>query len=273
MLFRALILAVGMVGLACWAGCDGCNDDGFDGGVPDAPAAPGTFSLTWKVQDPLVGATCDKLDANPTVFVKVSRGSTGGVESFSCKNLQATSAQRYAPGLYNFTFELHVLRDGQIVTLSTGESKAGVMIPSAGNVELGEVTFPVNASGKLELMLHAGGAGNCASGAGITGFAISLEHDGEAGDTGCAPVAFTLSGGGTYNANNCTAPAVGRCIEAGETLTVASLPSGPYQIHIIGKKNITDCWSNNDTFRVPPQGETLRQTLNLALASETPACQ
>jgi hypothetical protein len=275
MLFRALILVVGLAGLACWAGCDGCNDDGFDAGVPDGPAAPGAFSLSWTIQDQASGqpVTCDKLDSNATVFVEARRQGTGGTESFTCKNAQAMSARRFTPGLYNFTYELHGLRDGQSLTLATAAPQSSVMIPSGADISLDPIRFQVDATGKLELMLHAGGAGNCASGAGITGIAISLEHAGEPGDTGCAPVVFTLSGGGTYNANNCTAPAVGRCIQAGETITVASLPSGPYQIHITGKDNIDDCWSNNDTFRVPPQGETLRQTLNLAFASETPACQ
>jgi hypothetical protein len=86
-------------------------------------------------------------------------------------------------------------------------------------------------------------------------------------------VVFALSGGGTYNANDCSAPAVTRCIAASETLTVASLPSGPYQIHVRGKKGPLDCWINDDALRVPPQGQVLSQTLNLALQSELVGCQ
>lgn len=277
MLFRMLTLAAGLSGLAGWAGCDGCNEGGFDAAVPDTPVAGGTFSLAWTVLDQATGkpVTCDKLDPNATVFIKASRTGTGGLESFACKNMQGTSIAKFVPGVYNFTYELHVTINGQLQTIATAPGQSGVTIESGRDTALAPITFEVNAIGGLALMLRAGAGGNCAPGgtAGITGFTISLEHAGGPGDTGCAPVVFTLSGGGTYNANNCSAPAVGRCIEATETLTVASLPSGPYQIHVIGKKSTADCWSNNDALRVPPQGNTLAQTLNLALASENPSCQ
>jgi hypothetical protein len=274
-MFRVLTLAAGLTGLAGWAGCEGCDSGGFDAGVPDTPLAGGTFSLAWTVIDQTSGkpVSCDKLDPNATVFVKASREGTGGFESFACKNLQATSLARFAPGLYNFTYELHIPVGSQIATIAMAPGQSGVMISSGQDVALAPIAFPVDATGRLELMLHAGAAGNCAGGAGITAFTISLEHDGGPGDMGCAPVVFALSGGGTYSANNCSAPAVTRCIESSETLTVASLPSGPYQIHVTGKKNTADCWSNNDTFRVSPQGMTSSRVLNLAFASEAPSCQ
>jgi hypothetical protein len=85
-------------------------------------------------------------------------------------------------------------------------------------------------------------------------------------------VVFVLSGGGSYSASDCSTPAVTRCIAADETLTVASLPSGSYQIHVRGKNGTVDCWVNDDVLRVPPQSELLSLTLNLALQSETPSC-
>ncbi|HMG21472.1 MAG TPA: hypothetical protein VK607_09160 [Kofleriaceae bacterium] len=272
---RAVILAAGLLGLAGGAGCDGCNDGGFDAAVPDSRPPGGTFSLSWTLSDQGSGqpVTCDKLDPNATVFVKVSREGTGGLESFSCRGMQATSAARFAPGLYNFTFELHIpAPSGQPLTIATASAQNAVAIPSAQDVALAPVAFQVNATGMLQIQLAAGAGANCAGGAGITGFQISLEHAGGPDDAGCAPVVLALSGGGTYNANNCSAPVVGRCIESSETLTVASLPSGPYQIHVTGKKANMNCWSNNDTLRVPPQGMVFSQTLNLALASQTPGC-
>jgi len=273
MRLRALTLTAGLLGLAGGAGCGSCNDGGFDAAVPDGRPAGGTFSLGWTLSDQSSGqpVTCDKLDPNATVFVTASREGTGGLESFSCKNMQATSAGRFAPGLYNFTFELHIpAPDGQVQTIATAPAQSAVAIPSGRDVALAPVAFQVNATGALQIRLLAGAGANCP---GISGFAISLEHAGGPGDTGCAPVVFTLSGGGTYNANNCSAPAVGRCIESSETLSVASLPSGPYQIHVTGKKVTADCWSNNDMLRVPPQGAVFNQSLNLALASENPGCQ
>jgi hypothetical protein len=273
-MLRVLTLA-GLVGLVGWAGCDSCNGGGFDAGVPDNALAGGTFSLAWTLLDQSTNrpVTCDKLDPNATVFIQASRPGTGGLESFACKSMQATSITHFDPGLYSFSYELHVAASGQTLTIATAPGQNGVAINSAQNVVLDPITFEVNATGRLELMLHTGPTGNCTGGAGITGFSISLEHAGGPGDSGCAPVVFNLSGGGTYNANDCASPAVTRCINAGETLSVASLPSGPYQIHIRGKKGPVDCWSNDDALRVPPQGQTLAQTLNLALASETPGCQ
>jgi hypothetical protein len=204
--------------------------------------------------------------------VQASHEGIGGVESFSCKPLQGTSITVFTPGTYTFSYELHMPINGQAVTIATATVQSGVTIGPGQDVTLTPITFHVSATGRLELMLRAGPTGNCTGGAAITGFSISLEHDGEPPDTGCAPVVFTLSGGGTYNANDCSSPAVTRCIAADETLTVASLPSGPYQIHVRGKKGTLDCWSNNDTLRVPPQGRALAEALNLALASQTTGC-
>src|SRR2546430_1350688 len=105
MLFRVLILAVGLLGLASWAGCDGCSGGGFDAGVTDSSNAGGTFSLAWTLLDQSTNrpVTCDKLDPNATVFVQASRPGTGGLESFACKSMQATSITTFEPGVYNFS--------------------------------------------------------------------------------------------------------------------------------------------------------------------------
>jgi hypothetical protein len=174
-----------------------------------------------------------------------------------------------SPGTYGFSYELHVA--GRTIATATGPSD--VMISAGREIQLPAIAFQVNASGRLEVMLRAGAAGNCAGGAVITGFALSLQHAGGPGDTGCAPVVFTLSGGGSYTAGDCSSPQVTRCIADDETLTVTSLTSGPYEIHVRGKKGPLDCWVNDDVLRVPPQGQLLSQVLNLALQSETPGCQ
>lgn len=271
MLFRVLTLAAGLIGLATWGGCDGCSGGGFDAGGPDLGSAVGRFSLSWSVIDQTSSqpVSCDQLDPNATVFVQARRDGTGAVESFACRNLQGTSMTPVAPGTYSFSYELHVAG----TTIATASGPTGLVIGPGQEVQLAPITFHVDAIGRLELMLRAGASGNCTGGAGITGFALSLQHAGGAGDTGCAPVVFVLSGGGSYSASDCSAPAVTRCITADETLTVASLPSGTYQIHVRGKKGTLDCWINDDVLRVPPQSQLLSQTLNLALQSETPGCQ
>lgn len=268
---RVLTLAAGLIALATWSGCEGCSGVGFDAGGPDLGAAEGRFSLRWSVIDratrqPL---NCDQLDLNATVFVQVVRDGAGATESFACRNLQGTSMTPLFPGTYSFRYELHV--GG--ATIATASGPSGVVIGSGQQVELAPITFQVDASGRLELKLRASAAGNCAGGAAITGFALSLQHAGAPGDTGCAPVVFVLSGGGTYRATDCSAPAVTRCIAADETLTVASLPAGSYQIHVRGKKGTLDCWVNDDVLRLPPHSALLSQTLNLALQSALPGCQ
>lgn len=257
------------------AGCSSCgNGGGFDAGPPDNPVAGGTFSLGWSLVDDATSrpVSCDRIDPNATVFVQLSKEGTGGVESFACKPLQGTSLTAFTPGSYTATYELHVPVNGQTMTIATAGPQS-VVISSGQDVALPAITFHVNATGRLELMLRAGASGNCAGGAAITGFSITLEHNGDPPDTGCAPVVFALSGGGTYSASDCSSPAVTRCIAATETLTVASLPSGPYRIHVRGKKGTLDCWSNDDALRVPPQGSALAETLNLAFATGTPGCQ
>lgn len=99
-------------------------------------------------------------------------------------------------------------------------------------------------------------------GAGVTSMTITLVHTGG----GCAPVTFLRSGGPTMSSYvvNCSSPMIATCIEDTETLTVPSMPSGPYTIHIRGKIGAVDCWQNDDALQVPPQGQSLIETLNLA---------
>lgn len=271
MLCRVLTRAVGLIGLATWSGCEGCSGGGFDAGGPDLATAVGRFSLSWSVIDPRTSqpVDCDQLDPNASVFVQAERDGTGAVESFACRNLQGTSMTPLFPGTYSFHYELHA--GGATIAAASGPSR--VVIGPGQEVSLAPIAFQVDASGRMELQLRAGAAGNCVGGAALTGFSLSLQHAGPPDDTGCAPAVFVLSGGGTYSATDCSAPAVSRCIAADETLTVASLPAGTYQIHVRGKKGAIDCWSNDDVLHVPPQSALLSQTLNLALQSENPNCQ
>jgi hypothetical protein len=100
------------------------------------------------------------------------------------------------------------------------------------------------------------------------GATITLEHS---SDQTCAPLTFSLSGGGTYTVD-CANPVVAACIDSTETLTVASVPSDNYTIHVKGYVGSTLCWTNNDSLQVPSQAATLTKTLNLAYATSTPGC-
>ena len=275
MSLRVLTRAAGRsalaVALATGSGCEGCNGGSFGDGGPDLGPAVGRFALSWSVIDESssLPVNCDQLDPNATVFVEAIRDGTGAVESFACRNLQGTSMTPLFAGTYSFSYALHV--GG--ATIATASGPSGIAIGPGQQIQLAPIRFEVDATGRLELRLRAGASGNCADGAAITGFALSLQHADGPDDTGCAPVVFALSGGGMYNASDCSAPAITRCIAEDETLSVASLPAGTYQIHVRGRKGPLDCWVNDDVLRVPPQGALLSETLNLALQSETPGCQ
>jgi len=271
MQFRVFILAAWLVGLACGGACGGCGSGGFpvDASLPDA-GVPGTVTATWSLTD-LAGAPiqCNQVGAN-TVSLELhsASGAFGVPASFTCANSPSTS-QPLDPGTYNVSFELR----GLSVTLATAPDQNAVTVLPGQDTRLSPVTFVVDAKGSLVLSLAAPPAiKNCAGGAGMTGTTITLVHTGG----GCAPVTFQRARGatsiGTYLVN-CSSPQVAMpCIESDETLTVASLPSGPYMIHVRGKLNAADCWKNDDALQVPPLNQTLSETLNLAYQAGTLGC-
>lgn len=272
MQFRVFILA-GLIGLAGSAGCGGCAPGGFPPEVqgPDA-AVMGTVSLAWSLRDlSNQPVECAAVGANTVVLQLRNRAKLSGVaESLSCQNSPSTS-QLLEPGLYDISFELH----GQSGTLATAPDQGPVTVGAGQDTPLVPVTFTVDARGGLALGLAAPpSTTNCntgGTGAGITGVTITLSHIG--GD--CAPVTFVRSRGTTMLGSyvvNCSSPLSTTCIENDETLTVQSLASGPYTIHIRGKVNTADCWRNDDTLQVPPLGKVLTQTLNLAYQSSVPGC-
>jgi hypothetical protein len=272
MTFRVIIrAALGLTGLIVV----GCGDDG---GFPrDAPAqdptARGTVSLAWSLQD-LDGqpVPCDQVGASTVSLQLRARGeASGAAESFTCGNSPSTS-KPLVPGIYDVSFELHA----GSATLAVAPGQNGVVIEDGKTTPLAPIAFVVDAQGGLVLSLAAPPATtNCKSpsmmGAGISGITITLEH--AAG--GCAPVTFVHTKGamtlGPYTVS-CSSPSVVACIETDETLTVPSLPSGPYTIHIRGKIGAAECWNNDDTLQVPALGKPLTQTLNLAFQKGTPGC-
>jgi hypothetical protein len=270
-LFRLFILA-GLLGLAGSSGCGSCHGGGFqpDASV-DAPA-PGTITLSWSLTD-LNGQPiqCDQVGAQTVALQLKNRDKLSSVaESFACQNSPSTSGP-IEPGHYDISFELHGING----TLATAASQSNVTIRPGQDTPLAPVTFMVDARGGLALMLAAPGTtSNCApktmGGAGITGVSITLVHTGD----GCAPVTFTIARGATVLGSyvvNCSAPMVAACIENDETLTVPSMESGPYTIHVVGKNGAIDCWKNDDMLQVPPVSQVLRATLNLA-SQGLPGC-
>lgn len=262
------------VAAAAASGCTGCDDGGFpvDAAMPDATLR-GTVSLAWSLTD-LNGRPiqCDEVGAT-FVFLELRSKSTlsGTVASFSCGNSPSMSPPLEV-GAYDIRFELH----GPALTSVPAPMQSDVVIAANEDTRLQPVTFAVDTTGQLVLGVTAPPrATNCGGtsmmGAGITTMTITLVR----GDGGCAPVTFVRTRGSTTVGNytvNCSSPQVSSCIENDETLTVASLPSGPYTIHVRGKIGAADCWANDDTFSVPAQGKARVDTLNLAFKSGTPGC-
>src|SRR5262245_22763135 len=109
MSLRVLARVAGLIALATWSGCEGCDGGGFDAG-PDLGPAVSRFSLRWSVIDETSSqpVNCDQLDPNATVFVEAVRDGTGAVESFACRNLQGMSMTPLFAGTYSFSYALHV---------------------------------------------------------------------------------------------------------------------------------------------------------------------
>jgi hypothetical protein len=260
--------------LALAAGCGGCDPGGFphDASLVDAPV-PGTVTLAWSLTDtngqPI---SCAQVGGSFVLLtLRTHTGAPGTVASFSCTNSPSTSTP-IDPGVYDVAFELH----GLALTSVTAPEQTGVTIAPGQDTRLAPITFVVDARGSLVVSLATPPrTSNCKApsmmGAGITGTTITLEHTGD----GCAPVTFVRARGstmlGTYTVN-CGSPQVAPCIETDETLTVATIASGPYTIHVRGKVGLADCWRNDNGLQVPPQGKALVETLNLAFQTGTPGC-
>jgi hypothetical protein len=272
MLFRAFIGASALALLG--ASCGGCDSGGFAADAPaiDAPA-PGSVTLAWTLTDTGgLPIACEQVGGSFVLLELRNRTtSLGTVVSFACARGRETSPP-IEPGVYDVLFEL---RGVDLAGVTAPEQKSVVVEPGR-DTQLAPVAFAIDARGSLVLSLAAPPAtSNCrppgSMGAGITGITITLEQAGG----GCAPVTFVRARGstmlGTYTVN-CSSPQVSACIETDETLTVTSLASGPYVIHVRGKIGAVDCWRNDNSLIVPPQGKRLTETLNLAFQSGTPGC-
>lgn len=248
---------------------------GGGGGFPDAnqkiDAAPpsATFSLAWSVTDMASApVACDKIGAVSVTVLAHNEGFDGGTtEVFTCGTGMGTS-EKLPPGTWDFDFQL----SNAAGVIATAPGQQNVILKNGENTELMPLTFVVDPTGGLALTVATGRVnGNCAAppdGGGITTTTITLEHS---SDQSCAPLTFSLSSGGTYTVD-CANPVSAPCIDSSDTLTVTSVPSDNYTIHIKGYVGPTLCWTNNDSLQVPSQAQTLTKTLNLAYATSTPGC-
>jgi len=256
--------------LGAVAACGGGG--GFpDARVIDAPVPTATFSLTWTLSDassqPLA---CDRVGATTVTVLAHNQAFDGGqTEVFTCSTGMGTS-QKVFPGTWDFDFQL----TSATGVLTTVPGQHGVTLTAGQNTALQPLAFSVDATGGLSLTLATNrSGGNCAAqpgGGDIQSTTITLVHS---SDQSCEPVTFTISGAGTYMVNCVNAVQAPGCIDSNQTLTVASMPSDGYTIHVRSTvSGGSTCWSNNDSLQVPPMGQTLTKTLNLAYATGTSGC-
>ncbi len=264
----ASVLAAGMV--SCGSG------GGFpDAAVIDAPPPPGRFTLQWTLTD-TNGAqiTCDQVGAQSVTVLLRNRAVQGGsTQVFTCAGGSGMS-EELSPGIYDLSFQLIGTGgnppDGLI---ATSAMQMGIVVPSGGSIQLAPLAFAVQATGGLALTFDAPAAGtNCGPTAGggsaITTMTITIDDSSGT----CQPLTFQVAGQGPYMVS-CGAPTPINCIETTDAVTIASMPSGNYTIHIRGMRGAETCFSNNDQLPVPPLGKTLTRTLNLGLSSAAAACQ
>lgn len=255
-----------VVGLLAACGGGGGFPDAreIDASVPNA-----TFSLAWSVSDMAAQpVACDAIGAGAVTVLAHNQAFDGGItEVFTCATGMGTS-EKLPPGTWDFDFQL----GSPSGVIATAPGQHGVVLTNGQDTPLMPLTFTVDPTGSLALTLATNRAnGNCAAppdGGGITSTTITLEH---ADDQSCAPVTFAIAGGGTYTVD-CTTPAVAGCIDSTQALTVSNVPSDGYRIHVTGYVGATACWTNNDSFQVPAQGQMLTRTLNLAYAATTTGC-
>lgn len=242
------------------AACGGGG--GFPTDAAPEPPPPGAkFSLAWTLIDtngqPI---TCAQVGANFVGVTLRNRDVMGGtIEVLGCSSGSATSLLSFTPGIYDINYEL----TGAVGRLAQAPAATGIELKSGETAELPPIVFTVDATGKLDLVINTGiTGGNCAAGAGVDNFTITLQHSGVGG--ACEPVTFDITPGTpTSYTVNCATPVLSTCIDTTQTLSVPTLPSGSYRLDVKGKIGGVDCFTNGATIVVPPLSQTLNHTVNL----------
>jgi hypothetical protein len=241
-----------LVGLAM-----GCGDDS---GLPDARVSDGqprggTFSLSWTLSDEGTAVPCDQIGAvTVTLLLFPKNAGFGFPQTLSCAaGAGRTGAQD--PGTYDVEISLGTA-GGAVATLPRMRD---VVLRDGQDTSLGAVVFEVDASGGLRFRLKATSASsNCggtgAGGAAIEGVQLALRSLDEV----CLPTTFDIAAGAFRPAatfmSTCAAPPAAACIDEDQSISVASLSSGRYDLLIQGLIGGTACWEGGAIVQVPPGG-------------------
>jgi hypothetical protein len=243
-----------LLALASLSACNTC--------IPDPPAR-GSAAIVWAVSLLDRPATCADVGAAAARLELRNRSGGTITSSFPCSDGQGATSPLLA-GVYDATLTL-LAADGSEIAIRATQPQ--VMIVAGQVTRLVGVRFRASDHGKLVVSLVALSAfANCSApavgGAGLTGFAITLDHAAD----GCAPVTFTRARNGatlgTYTIN-CGSPVVTSCIEHDETLTVEGIASGPYAIGVEALRGPVRCWAGTDVLLVAA-GTSTAKTVQLA---------
>ena len=192
-------------------------------------------------------------------------------ESFACSAGMGTGTRLYPAGLYTLTFSL-TNHQGQI---AIAPNQLEFEILPDQTVHAAPVSFGVNAIGGISLSVNTGDTTNCgdtgSGGAGITADSISLIRN-----NACVAATFTINAGASEPANTidatCPQVSAGPCIENDQSATATGLPSGAYQIEVIGQVGSANCWVGSQNVEVLTDNASVNVMMPLLHQDGTSGC-
>lgn len=217
---KTLSLLLGFSLLAC-----GSDAEPVDAG-PDANL-DGTYALTWTVNGGSMAAACDAVGAS-TIRVSAfeENAARGEIESFGCDDF-AGSSRGIPAGLYRFEIDLRST-DGRSL-LAQPLEVLDIEVTTGNEAEVGAQAFTVTPTGSLTFAAAAEGAANNCTDAAIEGFRFNLKDS-----TGACVNTTFVAGAETYVSDCTENPTPMPCIEASQSVVVASTASGPHMLEIRG---------------------------------------
>ncbi len=259
----------------------GCGDKGGppDAGPIDAPPPGGTITMAWRIIDGTdldvlcadVGAVAVKVVATPIDAVQ------GAQFSFDCGDAQGTSME-LDPATYDLRIELLAVG---LKAIGDPLTKNDVVVKSAEDTGIGEVTFDVAQSGSAFFTIKVSGTTeNCSTtdDADVTQFYLQLT---DLFNTPIASTVFELDDPGDagpavqYNDNGTAPVELGAddCIPETWIVRIPSTASGPRRLRIETNKGAdTNCYQGVFDFSIIGGDTELDFGTRVILPTATGAC-
>jgi hypothetical protein len=232
----------------------GCGDDaGGADASPEPDAAPnaGTVTFTWTIDGGGTTVDCAAVGALTVSFVGQEQDSISvQTDSFGCTSGAGTT--RLLPvGTYTIDIDLRAAGTPSRSLLAAPIRVTGVEVKRAEATDIGPLVFEVAPTGSFRFRADANVSGsNCGDGDNDAGIEDMLLELRDAAGT-CVPATFAFAGGGEC-ATNCTDVVPCACQEPATEITVASSPSGPHMLSVVGRNDDgIACWTRLSSFTVP----------------------